>query len=142
MSLFFKFIFIASLLINYAFAQTGLSGTYGCTLRSDSWGKLPNIGQEYDNNGLIFTIDFSRNLLSGIELRYKFDSSMKVTGVSQIEYKNSPIAFKSTGLSNIFKLQDGEQTLYFTVVNSGNTLLLAGSPESSYVGSSGVCQKM
>jgi hypothetical protein len=58
MSLFFKFVFIASLLINYAFAQTGLSGTYGCTLKSDSWDKLPNIGQEYDNNGLIFTINF------------------------------------------------------------------------------------
>jgi hypothetical protein len=128
--------------INSAFAQTGLSGEYGCTIKDEFWGKTPKVGQEYDRNGLIFTIDFSRNLMSGIELRYKFDSTMKVIEISKFEYKNEPVTFKATGLKNIFILQDGNDVIYFTIVNGGNTILLANPPNGNYIGGSGACQKM
>lgn len=128
--------------MNTAMAQTGLSGVYGCTLKDDRWGKSVNIGQDYDNNNLIFTIDFSSNMLNGIEIRYKFDASMKVTSIREVEYKNVPLVFTQTGINGIFKSVDVDSTLYFTKVNAGKTLLLASGPSNNQVGASGMCQKM
>lgn len=138
-------IFIGCLLlasITASHAQTGLTGSYGCTLKDDKWGKTASVGQDYDNNNLIFTIDFSTNMISGIEIRYKFDASMKITNVRETEYKNVPLVFTSTGINGIFKIVDSDSTLYFTKVNGGKTLLLATSPGVSQIGASGMCQKM
>lgn len=124
---------------------SGISGLYGCAMRDDKWGIAPVAGRTYDVSGLVWVLDATNKKISGIDLRYRFESSpIRIEREDAVFYKDEPISLEPTEIQGIFKFSfsDEDEDIYITATNSGNTLLLAGVGSTNHIAEVGLCQKM
>lgn len=139
---------LASVYVGTSVASTTanpISGLYGCTLRDDRWGITPNPNQQYDVSGLAWIFDASNKTISGVDLRFKFQSqSNRIERNAPVFYKNEPVKFSPTEINGIYKFDfsDDDGNIYVIPTNGGNTLLLSAASGNSFVAESGFCQKI
>lgn len=152
----FTFLLLAALAIAGTFyakqiraqlSTNSLSGVYGCTVKDDRWGRVPQAGQQYDVSALVFLIDMTNRKISGIDLRYEFQNNNgsvgNITRSKPRIYKDEPMELLPTELMNVFTMNvDGDGIWYLVATNGGNTLLVSGAESNYWVAENGVCQKM